>query len=168
MDREILFRAVSKLNGNWVYGSLIKYEYERPNVEDLSKPQIQTSYDICRKENDWCFSYKNVPVFEETIGQYTGLTDKNGTKIFEGDIVLSQEFRNKPFSKNYKSKRLIGVVEYYDRKLNDGRQIYESGYRVRFINDNEKSFYNCGAWSDFYDCEVIGNIFDNGELLNED
>jgi uncharacterized phage protein (TIGR01671 family) len=145
--REILFRGYT--GRNWQYGYLI----DKETIRNFDQNELPIS------------TYR---VIKETIGQYTGLTDKNGTKIFEGDIILSQEFRNKPFSKNYKSKRLIGVVEYYDRKLNNGNQIYESGYRVRFINDNEKSFYNCGAWSDFYDCEVIGNIFDNGELLNED
>lgn len=152
--REILFRGkVADEPDEWVYGYLI-------DEKTIFQKEIH--------KQSKCCGYGSFDVKEETIGQYAGLTDKNGTKIFEGDIILSQEFRNKPFSKNYKSKRLIGVVEYYDRKLNDGKQIYESGYRVRFINDNEKSFYNCGAWSDFYDCEVIGNIFDNGELLNED
>ena len=144
--RDIEFRAVSQLDGNWVYGSLIKYEYKRPNMEDLSKPQVQTSYDICRKESDWCFSYKNVPVFEETIGQYTGLTDKKGRKIFEGDIVYDS-YREYSYLVTY----WLGQGMYFLDKIND----------------------RCGNWYSFEDVdfseniEVIGNIHDNPELLEE-
>lgn len=147
MDREILFRAVSQLDGNWVYGSLIKYDYEKPNMEDLSKPHIESSYDICRKESDWCFSYKNIPVFKETIGQYTEITDKNGKKIFEGDIVIINTPDNCGNMNGF-----IGKVKFHD-----------GAFELQFVEDED--VYECLCLYEREDFEVIGNIHDNPELL---
>lgn len=149
MVRETLFRGKTDKNDNWVYGSL--------NYTDHQFPEIM----YCDKNWNVCFTL----IKPETIGEFTGLTDKNGTKIFEGDIVLTQEYSTRPFAKNAKRKRLVGVVEYYEQKHYGENVIYNNGYRVKIKNQGK---YICGAWSDFYDCEVIGNIYDNPELLEED
>ena len=169
MDREILFRAVSQLDGNWVYGSLIKYDYERPNMKDLSKPHIESSYDICRKESDWCFSYKNVPVFEETIGQYTEITDKNGTKIFEGDIVKVLGMIGKVISQCGSFGICFDDCVDYE-KLDKFTQKRIGNNFSGVCCDNFISLYeiwwNLNNLDDYlYEVEVIGNIYDNPEMV---
>ena len=86
-------------------------------------------------------------IIPETIGQYTGLTDKNGKKIFEGDIV---KFRIETLTKMWDT---IGVVKYYN-----------ASYGIAYKNNQHfLAFNNASTNVRWY--EIIGNIYDNKELL---
>ena len=131
--REILFRGKREDNGEWVYGY-----YSRFGYTDKEKDYIIPHY-----ASD-LYAFEIIP---ETVGQYTGLTDKNGTKIFEGDIVTTDIAR--PYL----------IVEFRDGcfmfNCNDGDKDY---YDIMLpILDEQQTVYKHG--------EVIGNIHDNPELL---
>lgn len=153
--REILFRGKTN-SGEWKYGDLVSIPSK--NFYSIYE-QTPTAITI--------------EVIPETVGQYTGLKDNKGNKIFEGDIVLTQEYDDRPYSKNKKSKRLVGVVTYkthggngfYNKetKQHDRHVDYKAEWRVDVINQGN---FGYGAWGDFWDCEVIGNIWDNPELIS--
>lgn len=131
---EILYRAISMCSGeHWVYGQPRHYA-RNPHTEKW------TIYDpITGIETD---------IVEEALGQYTGLTDKNGNKIFEGDIL-------KVFY--YGKSKIFGVVKFGETRF--------------FIDDNFmggdiKSKAPMSDMFSKYDFEVVGNIHDNQELLN--
>lgn len=86
-------------------------------------------------------------IYPETVGQYTGLDDKNFVKIFEGDIVeFSEVFR--------KNKRIIAEV------------FFSNYYYGFYVKQQDRSINGISIGEDI---EVIGNIYDNPELLaNED
>lgn len=138
--REILFRgqhrrygehvnmAGEKLPPVWVYGGVLQGEGDFSIIYGSKSP-------------DGKFE-KKYPVYTETLGQYTGLTDKNGKKIFEGDIVLR-----------------------HDKKA---EVRYQPSEFVLVFPDNP--YPQCGLLTTSYlneNKEVIGNIHDNPELLKE-
>ena len=133
--REILFRGKRKDNGEWVQGQLLHFKAS-VGTEELAIIVEGCEWD---NSNEWFNLGKRAKVFPETIGQYTGLTDKNGTKIFEGDIVESVY---------YHFKGVVIFDEYCRFVIKD---VIEGGYYLVAHNNN--------------DCIVIGNIHDNPELL---
>lgn len=122
--REILFRGKEKdggsFDGKWRYGDLVRVKEGSVTKTRIFEKNI---------------GYLVVP---ETVGEYTGLTDKNGKKIFEGDIIRSNSER--------------GYIEYYP---ND----------CAFDVVDDHGFY--WLISEMSNIEVIGNIHDNPELLEE-
>ena len=136
--REVIFRGKRTDNGEWIEGSLL-------GIDWCDKP---STYSIAPNTPVSVF-YSVLP---ETVGQYTGLTDKNGKRIFEGDILKSTikiiDYADVGFSISHYDEEDIGIVEW--RK--DGFMIaHKSGTWAR-------SFYG----SENY---VIGNIHDNPEIL---
>ena len=143
--REILFRGKRLDTGEWVEGAYCKHDTVKVcfTTDDPKTKHLIIMDGFC----DWGFDppLQGVEVDPATVGQYTGLTDKNGKKIFEGDIVSF----NRVNALGYTTSR-IGDVRYYDEL-----PIF---YIMATTGD---------AW-DWVDCEkitVIGNIHDNPELL---
>ena len=129
--REILFRGKRTDNGEWIEGFYSAEEYN-PYIGKIEYiPRIQ----IIGK----CVSLGVIP---ETVGQYTGLTDKNGVRIFEGDIV---------------------------ERVSDGERAVISWLKYSACFGLSFDGWCCG-FDDYddnlpSDFEVIGNIHDNPELL---
>ena len=139
--REILFRGKS-VNGYWIYGNLnfypdINRTFIRKNNKELL-PSFQTSLEE--------------EVSKNTVGQYTGLTDKNGTKIFEGDIVEGH-------CHSQWSHRLQRCVVVYDRDS------FKSRHYLNYPNEEHYFEYKVLFSKDVV---VIGNIHDNPELLESE
>ena len=145
--REYLFHGKRTDNGEWVEGY-------------LSYNKARKQYYIMDDVNAF-----PIPVYEESVGEWTGVCDINQRKIFENDIVRTQPFTDRPYSSKAKSKQHIGVVKYCTPEFyNDHfkQKVYNAKWRVD-VKDYGK--YVCSSWSDFFDCEVIGNVFENTDLL---
>lgn len=134
--REILFRGKRVDNGEWVKGAYGNHTSFDAMIMDRPYPTINGDLSAL---NFWV-------VDPTTIGQFTGLTDKNGNKIFEGDIIKAiwQHLSN--------TDTVIGVVKYDNAAF-----ILETHDHYLFFEDNIFS----------YECEVINNIHDTPELLEE-
>lgn len=137
MEREILFRGKLEYNGKWIYGDLLQYENGDVAIfgEKLSSFGCECT-EMSKRDR----------VTPDTIGQYTGLKDKDGNKIFEGDILDYTLFD--AFGEDHQYK---GVVKWIDDC---------------FICDNSDGF-NGLAWAvnQSLELEVIGNVTDNPELI---
>lgn len=134
--REYKFRGKSKKTGEWVYGYFFK-DFNGKCYIINTLQRIENA----NKDNVW------VEVLEETVGQYTGLHDKDGKEIYEGDIVRTK----------YMDKTFIVWVEYSDEY-------------AEFVTKCKEILFFDEPLSDIgrADREVIGNIYDNPELLEED
>ena len=158
--REYLFHGKRVDNGEWVEGY---YVYD----ESGQITEEPTAY-ICYLNKHPCgWSLIPFEVIPESVGQYTGMHDKNGKKIFENDIVKTQPFYDRSYSSKRKSKQFIGVVEYKIRTFSGNsiypKQDYQAEWSLKFYEDFEK--YTHFSWGELWNCEVIGNVFDNKDLL---
>lgn len=135
MSREILFRGKRVDNGEWIEGNLLTYPSGDTRiaitVSGHKNPAIYGSLEF---------------VIPETVGQYTGLTDKNGKKIFEGDIVTDLRIFNP-------KTKYVCVFQHGS-----------FGLKVR-QNDVEHFYSLTSIYNALY--EVVGNVHDNSELLEE-
>lgn len=133
--REILFRGKRQDNNEWIEGCLLRV-YER-----VCRATYQPSGYAIQSAEEWI-----APPFvvAETVGQYTGLTDKNGKRIFEGDIII------------YVGE--VCLVKWDDET-------------AKFVLENKNLLCDFEeVWCNRLKLQtnVIGNIHDNKELLNED
>lgn len=166
--REILFRGkclddfeFQDKSENWVYGNLLT---------DYDCAEIVLNTDIA-----YSFAKKYVRVDPETVGQFTGLTDKNGKKIFEGDIVEFETIVNANF--DYEIKDIWKDVRLKPTAIGNGYYAVRKDQAI--VQWNEKKgmwdlkVYNNGRYKRKATLftyresgyEVIGNIHDNPELL---
>lgn len=119
--RQILFRGKRVDNGEWVCGDLSQHKSGKRFIKRLNASAL-------------C-SYEVIP---ETLGQFTGLTEKNGNRIFEGDIVN---------------------IEYPETTVKN--------CIIEYVGASFVGSTHADTWEldGYYSLEVIGNIHDNGELL---
>ena len=148
MNREILFKAKRIDNGGWVEG---QYVYITNSLTEDGKP---IKHLICNGTNIF-----NDLIDPDTLCQYTGLTDKNGKKIWENDILrYSYDYDGSPFLKDGEEiKYRVGAVFWSEWR--GSWAVCVQGNKKCTNNDVFKYNRNPNR------TEVIGNIFDNPELL---
>ncbi len=137
--REILFKAKRIDNGEWVEGYYLRDQYYHRSGKDII---------FYQKDSDWFTVYTDI-IDPETLCQFTGLTDKNGKRIWENDIVTCQT----------KYGGDIGKVVFHNGKF---CVLWNSTYHYP-RNGKCKNYYDINTKN-----LVKGNIFDNPELLQEE
>ena len=147
--REILFRGKRVDNGEWIEGVPIKtydteiginlpLRYKAKNITLMNNDRVEL---CCAMDESAYFDTENYPIIDdETIGQYTGLKDVHGTRIFEGDIVKS-------------------IAAWYAVEFENG------GYGLRPFGKGELiPIMGHGNFNE-NEVEVVGNVYDNQEIL---
>ena len=154
--REIIFRGKRMDNREWYYGS---YLFLHISSVDWTGAKRGKPEDVHYIVNDQDINYA---VYPSTIGQYTGLKDKNGKRIFEGDIIKSDNGKQSSIS-------VVKFGEYYPKLFFAMLDICCTG--VQHLNAN--GFYLESAKHEDMilfksrHLVVIGNIYDNPDLLLE-
>lgn len=141
--REMLFRGKEKHTQNWVYGFLTKWG------DDFIIDYLDEADGL------WTISQ---PIIPETIGQYTGCCDKNGNKIFEGDIVCIR----------YQSGKICYIYDIQlDCDIFGAERTHHKNTKSLVVGFGQ--LHNLQRLDDdvITMIEVIGNIHDNLELLED-
>jgi uncharacterized phage protein (TIGR01671 family) len=131
--RDILFRGKRKTiiksqNGKWIFGYLSSKDFIHADYGKVKKGELKM---------DGC------PVYSETIGQYVGMKDKNGTMIFEGDVIQYL---------NTTKENTIAVISF--KKGSFTSKVIDKDIPPHPI------MLTCGK-----NCEIIGNIYDNPNFI---
>ena len=185
--REAIFKGKRIDNGEWVYGAYVSHDWHPVDVESEEFDGVVVEESNIISYEDDCLWYRVIP---ESVSEFTGLTDKNGKKIFEGDIVKckhrwikqtvfgevsfnddEEEFFGQKIRGAYGKcveptpLQLFGNEYYYFRNYVVEYYAPSGGWRLR----NGSCFH--GLTRNYIlgrDTEIIGNIHDNPELLKND
>jgi uncharacterized phage protein (TIGR01671 family) len=154
MQREIKFRGKTKCpieelikieiehDNEWIYGIYVD-GYIINGVVEANNEYIEIE--------SWC------GVDENTVGQYTGLKDKNGKEIYEGDILDMTYFLTK-------NKEMVKFGKYKQCDMSNDYECGNQGFYVDVTND-EHGTYRHDLYFYAHRAIIIGNIYDNPELL---
>lgn len=140
MNRPIKFRGKSIFDEEWLYGDLVL-------SSDMMRYAILVNDKNC---------YDECEVIPSTIGQFTGLYDKNGKEIYEGDILQADRFNASLCVVSWSTERATFAYRFYYKKIDDTHEI-----------DRKTSCeYTIGDWMKIEkDLAIIGNIYDNPDLM---
>ena len=134
--RKILFRGYDEEESHWVYGDLLQYRILLPVIFDKDKVQHEVS--------------------ANSVGQFTGLTDRLGKEIYEGDLL------------QWSDESGLASTVYYEVFYDDGNGVNSNGFKC------SRTHYKgsrCGGYIppfnhvSFEEMIVIGNIYENSDLL---
>lgn len=140
MNREVKFRGKRAGENTWIYGYL-REVFGNDKRTFMIAPAKTFEFDrVTDTEEDY--------VEADTIGQFTGLYDKNGKEIYEGDILRFYD----------NNKEYVCVVGWNNEV---------GAWCIRFKEEEYIGIRPLGEWIFEYKIEVIGNIYDNKELLEE-
>ena len=157
--REILFRGKRIDNGDWVYGALANFRSIANEIYTAIIPKVDVENSMMEIKS----------VDPSTVGQYTGLIDKNGVNIFEGDIVDLFGMKGKVVQEC--GAFGIGFMKTIDYDLLESKIPFNNS-AIFCFNDNFISLWEV-FWNyeqddnPLYEVEIIGNIHDNKELLEK-
>lgn len=141
MNREIKFRGKRVNGGEWVYGMTISNGTIKRKINNIF-------FEVA--ENKW------VGVLPETLGQYTGLKDKDGKEIYEGDILKTP--------RGFIGQVVFGRAEEECRHKVFGRMVIDCYTTYGWILVRGDG-YRCAIDDELLEGEIIGNIHDNPELM---
>lgn len=164
--REILFRGKDKDDGNWYEGYYLQLHdttyccmlSDKADEANRLNKENEHHYIVFEQMTDWALPNKHLraDVDPSTVCQYTGLTDKNGRKIFDGDIV-----------RDIFNASVVGIVRYgeYRNTFNDDEHGGHVGFYVEWKEKRDLLRKDLVYW--VKNSEFIGNTFDNPELIGE-
>ena len=163
--RDIIFRGKRVDTGEWVEGQYYK------RTEFYGEPSIKHYIIVSTEDLGFDQALEYHEVIPETVGQYTGLTDANGTKMFEGDILKTRRYETY-------AEELKGYCGYdkdgYPNKVpgyTGSMTVYRNGANDNYhavVRFNPRRGYYAEGASVIIDAIhniVVGNIYDNPELL---
>lgn len=147
--REIKFRGKRVENGEWVYGGVAFYNGDKPHIISGLYP-----IEIC----------------EESLGQFTGLKDRNGNKVYEGDIVYCKTYDNLLWNLDYEDRDNFELFSEEELKGNC-KDYFKSEVKFDegsfYVTDGNTEMYLSAFYGDqrssypIHELEIIGNIHEN-------